>query len=115
MFRARVRVSGRDTGTGMIACLTLKPNGHTHRDASHARTHMIVGGGRPTLPHRTAQKTVDNNRQINWLIISLSVSVLLFTFVKEEGHATPNPPEKPGHDPRLVFVGPRLRPWGQGN
>ena len=38
VFCARVRVSSRDTGTGMIACLTLKPSGHTHRDASHART-----------------------------------------------------------------------------
>ena len=38
VFRARVRVSGRDTGTGMIACLTLKPSGRTHRDASHARS-----------------------------------------------------------------------------
>ena len=38
VFRARVRVSDKDTGTGMIACLTLKPSARTHRDTSHART-----------------------------------------------------------------------------
>jgi len=56
---------------------------------------MIAGRGRPTFRIARPKKTVDNNRQINWLIISLSVSVLLFTFVKKEGHATPNPPESP--------------------
>jgi len=72
VFCARVRVSSRDTGTGMIACLTLKPSERTHRDASHARASMIADGGRPTLPHRTAQKTT---RQINRLIISLSFNL----------------------------------------
>ena len=70
VFRARVCALGRDTGTGMmIACFTLKRSGRTHRDASHARARIIAGGERP---HRTAKKTVDNNRQINPLIISVS-------------------------------------------
>ena len=71
-------MSGSDTSTGMITCLTLKPSGRTHRDASHARASMIAGGGRPTLPHRTAQKTVDNNRQIDRLIISLSIFIKVY-------------------------------------
>ena len=96
VFRVHVHVLGRDTGTGMIACLTLKPSGRTHRDASHARSRQHDrrrGEADASASH--GPKQVDNNRQINRLIISLSVSVLLFTFVKEEGHATPNPPESP--------------------
>ena len=95
MFRARIRTSGRDTGTGTIACLTLKPSGRTHMDASHARASMIAGGGGRRFRIARPKNTVDNNRQINRLIFSLSISVVLFTFVKKEGHATPNPPESP--------------------
>jgi hypothetical protein len=47
------------------ACLPDSPN--TFRTATQGRRR-----GRPSLPHRTARKPVDNNRQI--LIISITVS-----------------------------------------
>ena len=54
MFRARVRVSGRDACTS-----TRRDASHAEAESTHARTSMIAGQGRPSLPHRTTQKPVD--------------------------------------------------------
>ena len=75
MFHALVRVWGRDTGTGMIACLTLKPSGRTHRDASHARTHAPAwsqaGGGRPFRVARPKKRLITTGKSTGWSLAFL--------------------------------------------